>query len=400
AQLRISELEEEVTELERECELRRVQEGALKEAVREMERERARAELPAQAQDMDYFKNVVLKLFETGQAESLLPVVATVLRFSPEEVGAAGGRISAGVGSNLIGVHAADRNQEATVYVGNLDPQVTDDVMWEVFVQAGPVASVYMPKDRVTGQHQGYGFVEFRSAEDADYCIKILNMIKLFGKPIRVNKTSPDKTSTDIGANLFLGNLDPDVDEKLLYDTFSAFGVIVGAPRVQRDPETGLSRGFGFVSFDDFESSDAAIDAMHGQFLMNRGISVAYAFKKDTKGERHGDYYERQIAAQRKVNLPADAQRPNALFAVSAHAPSAVDAIPLRAVHPMPVVGPTGFAAGSMPAPGVHAPPPMMHGVPGMVPPPPPPPGAYNASGPAYGAHPGYPRPPPPPPGA
>lgn len=75
-----------------------------------------------------------------------------------------------------------------------------------------------MPKDRVTNAHQGYGFVEFRSEEDADYvifftssvintkvfislskfwgfdhqfllqAIKVLNMIKLFGKPIRVNK--------------------------------------------------------------------------------------------------------------------------------------------------------------------------------------------------------------------
>ena len=35
----------------------------------------------------------------------------------------AGGRITAGVGANLIGQHAQDRNQEATVYVGNLDPQ-------------------------------------------------------------------------------------------------------------------------------------------------------------------------------------------------------------------------------------------------------------------------------------
>ena len=34
-----------------------------------------------------------------------------------------GGRITAGVGANLIGQHASDRNQEATVYVGGLDPQ-------------------------------------------------------------------------------------------------------------------------------------------------------------------------------------------------------------------------------------------------------------------------------------
>lgn len=47
-----------------------------------------------------------------------------------------------------------------------------------------------MPKDRVTQMHQGYGFVEFMGEEDADYAIKVLNMIKLYGKPIRVNKVS------------------------------------------------------------------------------------------------------------------------------------------------------------------------------------------------------------------
>ena len=36
----------------------------------------------------------------------------------------------------------------------------------------------------------------------------------------------------DIGANIFIGNLDPEVDEKLLYDTFSAFGVILQTPKV------------------------------------------------------------------------------------------------------------------------------------------------------------------------
>lgn len=41
--------------------------------------------------------------------------------------GTAGGRIAPGVGANLIGQHAQDRNQEATVYVGNLDVQVGCD---------------------------------------------------------------------------------------------------------------------------------------------------------------------------------------------------------------------------------------------------------------------------------
>lgn len=45
--------------------------------------------------------------------------------------------------------------------------------------------------------------------------VKVLNMIKVYGKPIRVNKASQDKRSQDMGANLFIGNLDPEVDEKV-----------------------------------------------------------------------------------------------------------------------------------------------------------------------------------------
>jgi splicing factor 3B subunit 4 len=43
-------------------------------------------------------------------------------------------------------------------------------------------------KSPQTQSHQGYGFVEFMGEEDADYAIKIMNMIKLYGKPVRVNK--------------------------------------------------------------------------------------------------------------------------------------------------------------------------------------------------------------------
>lgn len=48
--------------------------------------------------------------------------------------------------------------------------------------------NVHMPKDRITQLHQGYGFVEFLGEEDADYAIKVMNMIKVYGKPVRVNK--------------------------------------------------------------------------------------------------------------------------------------------------------------------------------------------------------------------
>lgn len=98
-----------------------------------------------------------------------------------------------------------------------------------------------MPRDKVTGKHQGYGFVEFRGEEDADYAMKILNMVKLYHKPIKLNKSAQDKRTVDVGANLFIGNLDPEVEEKLLYDTFGAFGGILITPKIMRDPDTGKS---------------------------------------------------------------------------------------------------------------------------------------------------------------
>lgn len=53
--------------------------------------------------------------------------------------GAAGGRITVGAGTNLIGIHSTDRNQDASCYIGNLDVQATEEILWELCVQAGPV---------------------------------------------------------------------------------------------------------------------------------------------------------------------------------------------------------------------------------------------------------------------
>ena len=127
------------------------------------------------------------------------------------------------------------------MYVGNLDPQMDEQLLWELFVQCGPVASVYVPKDRVTSSHQGYAFVEMKREEDCEYCVKILNMIKVFGKPIRVNKASQRwrerRRRSPSALNVFVGNLDAEIDEKMLYDTFSAFGSVITAPKVQRSGE-------------------------------------------------------------------------------------------------------------------------------------------------------------------
>ncbi|KAL5483002.1 SAP49 [Sanghuangporus weigelae] len=293
-----------------------------------------------------------------------------------------------------------DRNQEATVYLGNLDERVTDAIIWELMLQAGPVVNVHLPKDRISMAHQGYGFCEFLTEEDAEYACKIMNQIKLWGKPIRVNKASSDKKQLDVGANLFIGNLDENVDERLLYDTFSAFGMLATTAKIARDPTTGKSKGYGFVSYIDFESADAATEAMNGQFLMNKSITVQYAFKKDGKGERHGTPAERLLAAQARKNnaLPASARPPPAtLNALAAFGPSATTPASAVSGHPAsnpPPYGAPGPYQGQF-AGALAAAPPAPSPSPGMGMGVPPLPGFGAMSGGMPMGMPGMPTPPP-----
>ena len=169
-----------------------------------------------------------------------------------------------------------------------------------------------------------------------------MNQVRLYGKPIRVNKASADKQrSVEVGAELFVGNLDPMVDERILYDTFSRFGTLLSAPKVARD-ESNLSKCYGFVSFADFDASDDAIANMNGQYLMNKEVSVQYAYKKDGKGERHGDQAERMLASQAKAH----------------GVQVAPSAIPVGQMFSAAAMAPPPSAMGVMPAGFMSAPPP------------------------------------------
>ncbi|KAL6871505.1 hypothetical protein ACP4OV_014334 [Aristida adscensionis] len=81
SQRHILALQQEIEELERENRLHDQQEAMLKTELRNMERSQKREGI-----DMTYLKNVILKLLETGEVGALLPVVATLLQFSPEEL--------------------------------------------------------------------------------------------------------------------------------------------------------------------------------------------------------------------------------------------------------------------------------------------------------------------------
>ena len=82
---------------------------------------------------------------------------------------------------------------------------------------------------------------------------------------------------------LFVGSLSWDTNDEGLRNAFSAHGEISEAV-VITDRDTGRSRGFGFVTFDDDEAADKAVAALNGTELDGRTIRVDVAQAKQRSG--------------------------------------------------------------------------------------------------------------------
>ncbi|XP_062995255.1 RNA-binding protein 7 [Elgaria multicarinata webbii] len=80
---------------------------------------------------------------------------------------------------------AAAAEADRTLFVGNLDPKATEELLFELFHQAGPVIKVKIPKDR-DGKPKQFAFVNFKHEESVPYGMSLLNGIKLFGRPLKI----------------------------------------------------------------------------------------------------------------------------------------------------------------------------------------------------------------------
>ena len=87
----------------------------------------------------------------------------------------------------------------------------------------------------------------------------------------------------DVNLKVFVGSIDFNATEKDVEEAFQPYGEIVHVILL-RDKETQKSRGFGFVTFKEKHSVEAAIKGMHKQPILGRPIVVNYAEKKSANG--------------------------------------------------------------------------------------------------------------------
>lgn len=201
------------------------------------------------------------------------------------------------VGCNLPHRERVQRNDDSkeeftNLYIKGIDTRVTEQQFYELFAAIGPVESYSMPLDGY-GAPRGFGFVNYKHAEDAVRAVETLNEHKLLDEKIyvaRAQQRGAGGASVGMqnvpGTNLYIRNLGADVTDAALQQVFSQYGTVLSA-KVMLD-EHGASRQFGFVCFENAADAERAIAETNNKAVWGEPLYVAPAQRKDRRQWHRG----------------------------------------------------------------------------------------------------------------
>jgi ELAV like protein 2/3/4 len=154
-----------------------------------------------------------------------------------------------------------DKERKTNLIVNYLPQNMTQvEEIRSLFSSIGEVESCKLIRDKVTGTGQslGYGFVNYHRTEDAAKAIQTLNGLRLQNKTIKVSYARPSSEAIK-GANLYVSGLPKHMAQPAdLERLFASCGNIITS-RILCDNITGLSKGVGFIRFDQRVEAERAI---------------------------------------------------------------------------------------------------------------------------------------------
>lgn len=203
--------------------------------------------------------------------------------------------------------------QFTNIYVKNLDPEVTQDDFTELFQQFGNVTSAVVQFDD-EGKSKGFGFVNFETHEEAQKAVDTLHDTEFKGRKIFVTRAQKkaereeelrksyeqakmEKLSKFQGTNVYIKNLEDDVDDEKLRTEFEPFGTITSV-KVMRD-DKAASKGFGFVCFSTPEEANKAVTEMNGKMMGTKPLYVSHAQRREVRRQQLAS----QIAQRDQIRM-------------------------------------------------------------------------------------------------
>ncbi|XP_012382720.3 polyadenylate-binding protein 1-like [Dasypus novemcinctus] len=169
------------------------------------------------------------------------------------------------------------------IFIKNLEDSIDNKALYDTFSTFGNILSCKV----VCDEHgsRGFGFVHFETHEAAQQAISTMNGMLLNDRKVFVGHfKSRREREAELGAraleftNIYVKNLQVDMDEQGLQDLFSQFGKMLSV-KVMRD-DSGHSRGFGFVNFEKHEEAQKAVIDMNGKEVSGRLLYVGRAQKR------------------------------------------------------------------------------------------------------------------------
>lgn len=185
--------------------------------------------------------------------------------------------------------------QTPSLYVGDLAPDISESSLFEVFSAVGPVASIRVCRDAATRRSLGYAYVNFHQLADAERALDTMNYSLIKGRACRImwSQRDPSLRKSGVG-NIFVKNLNPAIDHKGLYDTFSLFGNILSC-KVVTDRETGASKGYGYIHYETAQAAQAAIDKLDGMHIDGQQVQVGHFMRRDNRPTEWTNCYVKNI---------------------------------------------------------------------------------------------------------
>lgn len=175
----------------------------------------------------------------------------------------------------------------ASLYVGDLAPEVNEGLLFEIFNAVGPVSSIRVCRDAITRRSLGYAYVNFHQVADAERALDTMNYTMIKSKPCRImwSQRDPSLRRSGVG-NIFVKNLHVSIDNKQLYDTFSLFGNILSC-KVVTEREGGTSKGYGYIHYETNEAAQAAIDKLDGMLIDGQEVQVGVFMRRNERPGQH-----------------------------------------------------------------------------------------------------------------